>query len=234
MAIPASSGTYNFLPSIGEVVLNSYARIRIKRAEITEEHMQNARMMTNLLFVDWSVDIPNLWTIDLVSIPLVTGQATYDVDPSTVAILDAYISTDNGDGTTTDIIIYPISRTEYASFPDKSQQGRPTVFWFDRLLSPTITLWNVPDPSQNYTLKFYRAVQIQDANFVNGQQADIPYRFLEAYASGLAAKLAMIYAPDLEVLRTAQAEKAWQKAAQQDVETNVPLYLTPGISGYYR
>jgi hypothetical protein len=35
---------------------------------------------------------PNLWTVDLVSVPLIAGQAVYPVDPSTIQILDAYIS----------------------------------------------------------------------------------------------------------------------------------------------
>ena len=123
--------------------------------------MINARLAANLLLVEWSIEVPNLWTVDLQTTNLIAGQATYDVDPTTVAILDAYIDIPNGNGTYTGLIIYPISRTEYASLPEKAQQGRPTVFWFDRLISPTITLWNVPDPSQTYVLRYYRVRQIQ-------------------------------------------------------------------------
>jgi hypothetical protein len=56
-------------------------------------------------------------------------------------ILDMYISYGSP---STDRLIFPISRSEYAAYPDKTTQGTPTVFWFDRLIAPTFTLWPVP------------------------------------------------------------------------------------------
>lgn len=231
--VPVTSNQYLFLPGAGDIGLNAFARIQIRRSELTDEHMQNLRFAANVMLADWSVDIPNLWTIDLQTVPLVVGQATYDVDPTTIAILDTYVSIDNGAGGTTDLIIYPISRTEYASFPDKTQQARPTVYWFDRTLSPTITLWPVPDPSQTYTLSYYRCVQFQDVNFTNGQNAQIPPRAFEAFVSGLAAKMAEIYRPDIADAMATRAAAAWVRFRNQDVEY-VPMYIFPGLSGYYR
>lgn len=231
--MPTYSGTYNFAPSTAELGLNAFARLYIKRAELTEEHLQNLHVSANLLLGEWAIEVPNLWTVDLQTIPLTVGVGTYNVDPTTVGILDAYISLDNGDGTSTDLIIWPISRTEYASFPEKNQQGRPTVFWFDRLINPTVTLWPVPDPSQSYTLKFYRVRQIQDANLISGQNPEIPYRFFEPFAAGLAAKLAEIYRPDLVDMLSNRAATKFQKAAQQDAE-NAPLFLIPGTEQYWR
>lgn len=235
MAVPQSSGTTNFLPSVGELVLNAYARIGKRRAEIDEEGMINARMMTNLMLADWSIDVPNLWKVSLVTQTLLNGVATYSVDPSTIAILDAYVGTSNGDGTYTDIIILPISRSEYAAFPNKNQPGRSTTFWFDRLLSPTITTWPVTDQDNTYVLRYYVVTQIFDANYTSGQQADVPYRFLEAFGSGLAAKLAEIYPPtngrsvqDIQMI----AAKAYARATQQDSE-DVPLFITPQLTTYY-
>ena len=34
-----------------------------------------------------------------------------------------------------------LARTEYASMPNKELQAPPTVYWFNRQLSPTITPW---------------------------------------------------------------------------------------------
>lgn len=232
--VPTTSNQYLFLPSTGELGLNAFARIQIRRAELTEEHMQNLRVSANLMLADWSVDIPNLWTIDLQEIDLIPGQETYAVDPTTVAILDAYIRINATSDNPTDRIIYPVSRTEYASFPNKEQPGFPTCYWMDRLLSPTLTLWHPPDDSQPYVLRFYRCVQFQDANLVSAQNAQIPPRFFEAFASGLAAKLAEIYNPQMVPQLDAKALRAWQRASQQDIETNVPLYIFPGLSGYWR
>lgn len=236
MAVPVTSGTTNFLPSVGELVLNAYSRIGYRRAEVDEEQMINARMMTNLMLADWSIDVPNLWKVSLVTQTLLNGVATYNVDPSTIMILDAYVGTSNGDGTYTDIIILPISRSAYAAFPDKTQAGRSTTYWFDRLLSPTITTWPVTDQDNTYVLRYYAVTQIFDANYTSGQQADVPYRFLEAFGSGLAAKLAEIYPPkngrsiqDIQM----KADKAYARATQQDSEL-VPLFIVPGLDNFYR
>jgi len=159
--------------------------------------------------------------------------ATYSVDPITVMILDVYV-TIGTNGTTTEIdrIIMPVSRTEYASYPNKQQAGFPTVFWFDRLISPTITLWPSPDGNE-VSFKYYRVRQVQDANYTGGQTVEIPYRWLEAFADGLAYRLAKIWAPQMAVGLKAAADESYSIAANQDVE-NVSMYISPTVSGYYR
>lgn len=127
----------------------------------------------------------------------------------------------------------PISRTEYASYPNKTQQGFTTVFWFDRLINPTITLWPVPDGSSAQYLKYYRVRQLQDANLSNAQTLDIPYLWLEAFADGLAYRLARIWAPDKAPLFKAVADESYQIAANQNVE-NAATYVSPMIAGYFR
>ena len=129
-----TSNSYNFLPSVGELIVAAYRRVQIHRSEILTEHLADARNEANLLQVSWANLGPTLFTVDLQTVPLIQGQATYSVPPETVMMLDAYVSIPNGDGTTSDRIIWPFSRTEYASIPDKSQQGAVTSFWFDRLI----------------------------------------------------------------------------------------------------
>lgn len=227
-----TSGTYNFNPSLGECVLNAFARCGIRRTALAQEHMADARFEANLMFSDWSNKGVNLWEVDRVSVPLVQGTTTYSVDAKTVMVLDAVVTTGSG-ASQFDRVIMPISRTEYSQTPNKNLQAPPTVFWFDRLISPTITLWPVPDQSSYYTLNYYRVTQIQDAELTNGQTVDIPYRWLDAMCAGLAARMAAIYAPDRAVILDAKAMQAYTTAATQDTE-NVPIYLMPGLSGYYR
>jgi hypothetical protein len=166
-------------------------------------------------------------------VPLVQGQATYNVDGNTVMILDAYMQTDNGSSQPIDRIILPISRTEYASYPNKEQEGFTTTFWFDRLISPTITLWPVPDGTSAQYLKYYRVRQIQDANFISGQTVEIPYLWLEAFADGLAFRLAKIWNPQIAPALKAVADQSYDIAARQNVE-QAQQYISPQISGYYR
>ena len=303
-----SSGTYNFQPSLGELVLNAFSRCGIRRTSLLQEHFADATMETNLMLASWANQGVNLWEVDLISVPLVEGVTTYSAAPidnitaisgngttatltysstntypvgspitvagmtptgyngtyvvtaststtvsyantttgsltvagtvtgdarPTVMILDAFIRYNSGTSSQFDRVIMPISRTEYSQTPNKLLESPPTVFWFDRLISPTITVWPVPDQTGIYTLNYYRVHQIQDANLTGGQTVDIPYRWLDAMASGLAARLAAIYAPDRLQLLEAKAEQAYTIAATQDTE-NVGLYIVPGLSGYFR
>ena len=227
----STSGTYTFNPSLGELTLYAYNLIGIRNTAVLQEHMTAARMASNLLLANWANRGVNLWAVDLITVPLVQGQATYSVQGNTVVMLDAYIETVT-DGIPTDRIILPVSRTEYASYPNKEQQGFPTVFWFDRLISPEVTLWPVPDGSQTY-LKYYRVRQIQDSNLTSGQTVEIPYLWLDAFASGLAARLAMIWNPQMIQVLKPIADESYQIAADQNVEV-AQQYISPMTSGYFR
>ena len=224
-----TSGTYAFNPSLGEIVLYAYQNIGVRPTSVLQEHMESARMATNMMLSRWSNQGVNLWAVDLITVPLVEGQATYAVEGNTVMVLDAYTTTSSGP----DRVIMPISRTEYASYPNKAQQGFPTSYWFDRLVSPTLTLWPVPDGSSATILKYYRVRQVQDANLRNGENVEIPYRWLEAFADGLTYRLARIWAPQMAVALKGQADESYGIAAEQDVEA-VNTYISPMIGGYFR
>lgn len=305
----ATSGTYTFNPSLGELTLYAFNLCGVRNTALLQEHFESARMASNLMLSRWSNQGVNLWAVDLVTVPLaqevpitgasgtgalatltyasvdtpvytvgttiiVTGMtpagyngnhtvvasspgrvtfastevgafvsggvceapnevSTFAVDPNTVVILDAYVTNDDS-GANIDRIIMPISRTEYASYPNKEQSGFPTVFWFDRLLAPTVTLWPVPNTDNGpQELKYYRVKRIQDSAMSNGQQVEIPYLWLEAFAYGLAQRLAMIWAPDKVVMLKPMADEAYQVAADQNVET-AQQYISPMISGYFR
>lgn len=224
-----TSGTYVFNPALGEIVLYAYQNIGVRPTSVLQEHMESARMATNMMLSRWSNQGVNLWCVDLVTVPLVEGQATYAVDSNTIMVLDAYTTTSSGP----DRVIMPISRTEYASYPNKAQQGFPTSYWYDRLISPTLTLWPVPDGSSATVLKYYRVRQVQDANLRNGENVEIPYRWLEAFADGLTYRLARIWQPQMAVALKGQADESYQIAATQDVET-VNTYISPMIGSYFR
>ena len=243
----ATSGTYAFNPSLGELVLYAYNLCDVRNTALAQEHMEAARMSTNLLLANWANRGVNLWAVDLVTVSFnqtptvltVTGNgstatlayatpntpvyaigtqitvsgtgvvdgtqtvtasangsvtfaasysgtttggtiststpaATYSIDPNTVVMLDAYVENTSNASQPIDRIILPVSRTEYASYPNKQQIGFPTVFWMDRLLAPQVTLWPVPDGTSSQTLKYYRVRQIQDANYTSGQNVEIP------------------------------------------------------------
>lgn len=226
------SGTTAFNPGYGALMAYAYSLCGIRRTALMQEHLVDAQMASNLMLAGWNNVTPNLWKVSEVVQTLVEGTATYDVAPSTVMVLDAFIRITGQDGNPIDRIIWPISRTEYASIPNKDQQAPPTVYWFDRLLSPTITLWQVPDGQGPYELHYYVVTQIDDAALANGQTADLPVWWLDAFAFGLAHRLAISYAPDKVALLDGMATKALGLAQSQNVE-NVPMMLAPTLYNYY-
>jgi hypothetical protein len=228
----ATSGTYTYNPGLGEITLYAYNLIGVRNTAVLQEHMEAARMASNMMLSRWSNQGVNLWAVDLQTVSIVAGTTTYSVPSDTVVILDAYMRIDDGVNDPIDRLILPVSRSEYASYPNKEQQGFTTTYWFDRLLSPTVTLWPVPDGSAQY-LKYYRVRRIQDSNLQGGEQVEIPYLWLEAFAYGLAQRLAMIWAPDKVALLKPMADEAYMIAAEQNVET-AQQYISPTLSGYWR
>lgn len=228
----ASSGTYNFAPSNGELVLAAYERAKIRAPELRAEHMASARRELNFLFSEWSNRQVNLWEVIRTQTTLTAGVATITIPSKTVMVLDASIVLNFGTQNETRRYITPISRTEYLSYADQLIQGPPSVFWFDRLISPTVTFFPVPDSGGPYTFDYFSCTQMQDANLASGETPDIPYRWLDALVAGLAYRLCRIYTPELEQMRKADADEAWKIAAAQDIE-NVQLLLAPNLRQYY-
>ena len=237
-----TSATYSFNPSLGELTLYAYNLIGIRNTSLAQEHMEAARMASNMMLARWSNQGVNLWAVDLITVPLVQGQSVYPVDGSTVMVLDAYVGITSGGGPEIDRIIMPVSRTEYASYPNKTQQGFTTVYWFDRLISPdrstgsagpSITLWPVPDGTSAQVLKYYRVRQVQDSEFSGAQTVEVPYLWLEAFAYGLAERLAQIWNPALIQTLKPLSDESYAIASQQNVET-AQQYISPQIAGYYR
>lgn len=211
-------------------------------------------MAANLLQMEWANEQVNLWTVERVSVPLVAGQSTYPVEPNTVMIMASYITTGSQDITVdsmtidADIWVLPtvdstewvhqqdriltsVDRDTYASFPKKQDVGPPSVYWFNKQVGPSITLWQVPDGYQKYVLHYYRARHLQDAVMGDGAAADVPRHFLEAYVASLAFKCAEIWAPARMEELGARAKFTFENAAQRDVEDS-PLRIVPALATY--
>lgn len=228
-----ATSTYNFNPAASNLTLVAFGRIGIRRAEITSQHMADADNEANLLQTEMSNKNPNMWRSELYTQTLTAGTATYTLPNRLIAMQAAYITTTTG-GTSFDRIIWPLSAYEYAALPNKTVQAPPTTYWYNRQITPTITLWQVPDSSATYVLNLRICSQIQDASQANGTTLDMPYRFLDVYVAGLAHRLSRIYAPDKEQMREQDYLKAWANAAAQDTDDQVSIYVMPATQSYWR
>ena len=207
--------------------LTAFSRCGVKRTEILAEHMQNSFEEANLMQSSWGADGITFFTVDKITQNLTQGVSTYDVPTNVVSVLDLFIS--NG---SSNRLIFPFSRTDYASLAEPNEQGFPTVFWWDRTLASTITLWPTPDNNATYTMTYYVYYQIEDAAIRQGGNPAVPFFWYDAYVAGLAHRLSRHHAPALEAVRKQDFLEAYAIASKQ-VET-APLYVTCGLSGYFR
>jgi hypothetical protein len=221
-----------FAPALSELSLDAWERVGVPAVELTAAHINSMRRSMNLVLVRWSNRGINLWRVGQTVIPLLPGVASYAVDTTMIEMLDTYVSTTYGT-VKTDVILSPMGRDTYAALPNKAQAGRPVLYWFDRLITPTVTVWPVPDTGAAYSLTFYGFSQIADADPAGGSTANLPYRFLEAFTSALAAHLAIKWAPPQRAIALdGSAKETWEEAAGEDIE-HVTLNMAPDLSGYF-
>jgi hypothetical protein len=214
----ATSGVANFNLDLSEIVEEAFERAGGELR--TGYDLRTARRSLNLLFADWANRGINMWTFEQGTINLVPGTATYNLPADTVDLLEHVIRTGAGNASTqADLTITRISVSTYATIPNKLQQARPIQIWIERLDTPRVTLWPVPDDSQTYQLVYWRMRRIQNAgDGVNTM--DMPFRFIPCMVAGLAYYLALKVPgaiQRLDVLKM-QYDEAWQLASGEDQE----------------
>jgi len=216
----ATSGTRAFNLDIAEVIEESYERCGLEVR--TGYDAKTARRSLNLMFAEWANRGLNLWTVKSKELTLTKGVAAYTFLPDVVDLLDVVVRRNN-----TDFEVQRISRGEYTTLPNKTTQGRPSQYWFNRQIDPIINLWSVPENSTD-VLIYYYVERIEDAG-VYTNTSDLPFRFFPCMVAGLSYYLAMKRVPDrIQMLKTVYEEE-FQRAADED-SGRTPLKLQPSLS----
>ena len=217
----STSGTKNFDLSISEIIEEAYERCGLEVR--TGYDAQTARRSLNLMFADWSNRGVNLWTVRSATQALTQGTSAYPLGKHTVDILQIVL---NRDGT--DYEMDQISRANYATIPQKTTQGRPSQYYFERKISPIINVWATPENSTD-TLTYYYIQQMEDADYLYNN-VEAPLRFYPCMVAGLAYYMAMKRAPDrLQILKSVYEEE-FARASDMDQDF-LDLALRP--SGSY-
>jgi hypothetical protein len=142
-------------------------------------------------------------------------------------------ATTSGQPEPQDILMFPLSRNDYAAIPQKFVAGRPTSYWFNRIKSPNFSIYPLVQQGFFYGFVAYRLRQIQDANPTLGQIPDMPNRFWEPFIAGLSAKVAEKFRPEVHATKLGLASAAWEQAAYADVE-HATMNVKPNFAGYFR
>jgi len=212
-----TSGTRTFNLDIAEAIEEAFERCGLEVR--TGYDVKSARRSMNLMFAEWANRGLNLWTVAQGTTTLTQGTSTYTLGADVADILEMVLRRDG-----TDYEVERISRGEYLTFPNKTDQGRPSQFYFDRQIQPVITLWQTPENSTDQ-LVYYYVQRIEDAGAYTNT-TDLPWRFCPCMVAGLAYYISMKRAPERVSLLKAVYEEEFQRAADED-EDRVSLKLQP-------
>jgi hypothetical protein len=203
----AVSGSKNFELDVTEYIEEAFERCG--REVRTGYDIKTAKRSMNLLFADWANRGLNSWTIEQSTQALTAGTANYTLNADTIDILSAAVRRDN-----VDYNIQRLSRDDYLGVPNKTTQGRPSQWFLDRLISPVLKLWPVPENSTD-VIVFDRLVRMDDADTAQNT-VEMPFRFYPCLAAGLAYYIAIKKAPDRVQLLKAVYEEEMERAISMD------------------
>jgi hypothetical protein len=236
-----SSGTRTFNPSAADLVINAFSRCGKSTSQLTAEHMMQATLEANLLNSEWGNKGVILWESVLLPLPtantpLSAGQFQLTLPVSVVAVLAVYVELQTALGPNiipSNIPLGVFSTTEYAALNNPQTTGRPTTYWWDRQITSVINLYPVPDIGGTYFIFARVLQQIQDVVLPAGVTLDMPNRFFDAFAAGMAKRLSMHFAPDRFAVLEIQEQKAWDLAVKRGGE-DVSMNFGPQLGSYFR
>jgi len=227
--MPTYASTANFDFSIDEIVEEAFERCGLQ--DRTGYQLKTARRSLNLLLAEWSNRGLNLWTIQKQTAALaasttsLTGTAlfgaTADDASQIVEITDMVIR----DSSNNEYSCSPISRSTYLNYTVKTSGGRPTQYYFEKTINPTLFLYPAADTA--YTVVYYAMLRMKDSGAYTNNN-EIPFSFLPCLTAGLAYYIALKYAPERTQVLKLVYEEEFRRAADTN-RGNVSSHFVPKI-----
>ena len=223
----ALSGSTDFEPNVAEFVEEAFERCGLELR--TGYDLKTARRSINLMLAEWANRGLNQWTIEQATQTVTEGTNDYSLNSNVIDILDCSLRR-TVSGTTTDLQMSRISRSEYLNIPNKASQSRPSQFFLDKLTTPVLKIWPAPENSTDI-LVFNKLVRMDDAD-AGTNTMDMPFRFYPCFAAGLAYYIAMKKAPDRAIMLKQVYEEEFERAMSQD-EDRASFRIAPYLRNGY-
>ena len=227
--MPTYASTADFNLSISEIIEEAFERCGIQDRSGYE--LKTARRSLNLLLAEWSNRGLNLWTIQKQTAALaadttsLSGTALYGAGANAaseiVEITDMVIR----DSSNNEYSCSPISRSTYLNYTVKTSGGRPTQFYFEKTINPTLYLYPAADVA--YTVVYYAMLRMKDSGAYTNN-AEIPFSFLPCLTAGLAYYIALKYAPERTQILKIAYEEEFRRAADTN-RGNVSSHFVPQL-----
>jgi hypothetical protein len=211
----------------------AYRRAGIPTPYINGEQIDAALIIANQIYADWVSRGLLLWQIKTEEIPCVSGQSDYELNSSSVEVLNVQRRDANG----YEIPMTALNRDQYVNLPNKLFPGGPLQYWqrfsHDKI---ELILWPVPD-SNEFTMVVWTKKYINSVTTVS-DITDIPPKWESAMVTDLAYRL-MLELPSDQInkdrfqLLKMESEAEFVKALNTESDGTV-INLLPNISPYTR
>lgn len=193
----------------------------------TATQYTDASRTLNLMLKAWQAYGIQLWKEETISFSLTQGKQSYSIGLSgspdvnearPLKILEAVIR-DSGDNDTN---LIPLTRQEYWNLSDKTTEGFPTQFYYEKSIpNGTFYIWPTADSTSAGSDTIYIVYQspIEDVDAAT-DELDFPQEWYEAVKYGLAVRLAPVYGLDINrwQLLKREADEIIQLALSWDTE----------------
>lgn len=181
----------NYAPEIAECLDEAFERAGIAPLAIGIEHIQSAmRSIKLMLGSEWQALGVLPWTCVHATQATTVGMTTFDLPVGSVDVVGMMLRRANNDTP-----MVRIGRVDYLELVDKSHQGRPDRFYVERLYDRvTVYLWRTPENTTDTIIYDYVRSISNPGKMANTLQ--LPPYALEAFVSGLSARLAMKFKPE--------------------------------------
>jgi len=187
----ALSGTTSFAMTAAEIVQAARSLLGIQSSEepLQDDELQLGLLFLNVILKAWQADGIRTWTLTEGVITMVQGQLSYSFgaggDDTTLPFDMDDVRIFRQDY---ELPMWQMSRMEYYSMPNKTNQGYPTQYYYNRQRDTAqIFVWPAPDSTPSELRFTYRRV-IQDIDEPNNN-LDLPQEWYQALIYGLAVEL---------------------------------------------
>ena len=223
----ALSGSTDFEPNVAEFIEEAFERCGLELR--TGYDLKTARRSINLMLAEWANRGLNQWTIKQETVTVVKSQNNYTLNANIVDVLDCSLRR-TVSGTTTDLQMSRVSRSEYLNIPNKATESRPSQYFLDKLNTPVLKIWPAPENSTDI-LVFNKIVRMDDADKATNT-LDMPFRFYPCFAAGLAYYISIKKAPDRAGMLKQMYEEEFERAMSQD-EDRASFRVAPYLRNGY-
>ncbi len=224
----ATSGSFTFDPTVAGVLDEAMERAGIDPSDATHKHLESAKRSLNFMFVNWSADQPDqLYRMEEGTASVISGIDYFDLATGAIDLIEIVMQYN---GETEDLPLARVNRDHYLGITDKTQTGRPSLYYIDHttLNAPRLKMWPVPDAACSFTYDYMRHNETVTAL---SETLDTHRLWLEAVVAGLAERLAFKFNMEKYEACAKQAGMAYTLAKSSHTGNNHVIISARAFGG---